>query len=547
MKNLFNSFFRTRQRLKTLVLTLVLAAFIGVLAGCNGEGDSGGQGGDDTGDTNVLMTAFSFLAANNNALDEGVTGIIDGTAIYVFVPEGTDVTSLKATFESSGTSVSVNGVEQISGATGNYFTDPMEYIVHGSDQSTVTYTVTVSNGDTAQFSLTAPDSQAKDFFGVAVAMDSGRAIVGASKEDGGTNDPAMNAGAAYVFELSDATWLPTAALRASDMAISDGFGHALDISGDYAIVGAYQEDGGDGDPSADAGAAYIFERGPSGEWLQQSILHASDAASLDYFGVAVAISGDTAIVGAYQEDGGAGDPETYAGAVYVFELDPSGDWLETTILHASDMLDNNSGDYFGYAVDIDGKTAIVGAYGAIYNDGAAYIFEQDDHGAWNETAILNGSDIGTNNQYRFGYAVAISGNSVVIGTPAKNTGAAYVFQKETDGTWTEQAILTGADASTDDGFGFAVAINGDNIVIGAVGEDGGPGYDIASAGAVYQFTRDTGGNWSQARAFHAPVIKAWDLFGVTVDISDGTIISGSFMADGDLDDPVLNQGMAYIY
>ena len=222
----------------------------------------------------------------------------------------------------------------------------------------------------------ASDLQAGDRFGNSVAISGDYAIVGAMDEDGGAGNPVISAGAAYVFYNNGVSWQEVEILYASDMQALDYFGNSVAISGDYAIVGAYQESGGAGDPVGYAGAAYVFyNNGVS--WQEVEILHASDLQALDHFGYSVAISGDYAIVGARNEDGGAGNPAAEAGAAYVF-YNNGVSWQEVEILHASDL---QADDEFGTSVAISGDYAIVGAYwedgGAgdpAVKAGAAYLF-----------------------------------------------------------------------------------------------------------------------------------------------------------------------------
>ena len=171
--------------------------------------------------------------------------------------------------------------------------------------------------------LHASDLQADDSFGWSVSISGDYAIVGAYVEDGGTGDPASNAGAAYIFErnATSGIWEQKKILHASDLQASDSFGQSVAINGDNAVVGAYFEDGGTSDPASNAGAAYIFERNATSEtWEQKKILHASDLQADDSLGQSVAISNDYAVVGASGEDGGTGDPASNAGAAYVYEL-----------------------------------------------------------------------------------------------------------------------------------------------------------------------------------------------------------------------------------
>ena len=263
-----------------------------------------------------------------------------------------------------------------------------------------------NTGQTVERKIMASDAQTDDYFGATVCLSGDDAIVGAYQEDGGVGDPLSNAGAAYIFSRNlggPDNWGQVAILRSSDAQASDNFGYSVAISGDYAIVSAYQEDGGAGDPLSNAGAAYIFNRDLGGpdNWGQIAILRSSDAQASDNFGYAVSINGDYAIVGAYQEDGGPGDPLSNAGAAYIFYRNQGGsdNWGAVNILKASDA---QALDYFGYAASINGDCTLVGAYqedGGVpsSNAGAAYIFYRNQGGAdnWGEVDILRASDAQT--------------------------------------------------------------------------------------------------------------------------------------------------------
>ncbi len=171
--------------------------------------------------------------------------------------------------------------------------------------------------------LRASDAQAADRFGISVAISRDTALVGARIEAGGPGDLASLAGAAYVFGRNQGgmnNWGEIKKLTASDAQAGDEFGISVAISGDTALVGAFGEDGGPGDPASVAGAAYVFERNQGGmnNWGEVVKFSASDAQADDQFGGSVAISGDTIIVGAVSEDGGPGDPLNRAGAAYMF-------------------------------------------------------------------------------------------------------------------------------------------------------------------------------------------------------------------------------------
>jgi hypothetical protein len=300
-----------------------------------------------------------------------------------------------------------------------------------------------------------------------VSISGETAIVGAQNED----EKGTNSGSAYIFERVGGSWSEKAKLTASDGEDSDYFGNAVSISGDRAIVGAQYED----EKGTNSGSAFIFER-VGGSWSQKAKLTASDGDDLDYFGYSVSISGDTAIVGAHREDQNGAD----VGSAYIFERD-AGSWSELTKLTASDGSD---GDNFGYSVSISGDAAIVGA---IYEDasglysGSAYIFERDG-GSWSEKAKLTASD-GEHFDH-FGNSVSISGDRAIVGAHYEDengpdSGSAYIFERD-GGSWSELTKLTASDGAHSDHFGVSVSISGDTSIVGA-SSDNAPGTDSGSA------------------------------------------------------------------
>ena len=338
----------------------------------------------------------------------------------------------------------------------------------------------------------APDgTQVAARFGHSVAVDAGLAVVGAPLEDdGGIADR----GAAYIFRLTaEQTWELEARLLAPDGAVDDRFGSAVAISGDDVLVGApFRDDAG----IADQGAAYLFRRtDPAiGAWEAITILTAADGAVGDQFGSAVAISGDDALVGApFRDDSGIAD----LGAAYLFRRTaPATDaWAAITTLTAGD---GTAGDRFGSAVALADDDALVGAPfrddAGIADRGAAYLFRRTDPAAdtWEATAILTIAGGAEND--RFGSSVAISGDDALVGAPFRDgpgiadQGAAYLFGR-TDraaDTWEAAMTLTAADGTAFDHFGSAVAIDGDDALVGAPFADT---LGFADSGAAYPFLR----------------------------------------------------------
>ncbi|MEM7310650.1 MAG: FG-GAP repeat protein [Planctomycetota bacterium] len=208
--------------------------------------------------------------------------------------------------------------------------------------------------------LVPSDGQENDAFGIAVGASGDTLLIGSPNDD----DWVDNSGSVYVFEDDGAGWVQTAKLRASDPHYNDGFGSAVAVSGDVALISAWGYDGA----GADSGAVYVFER-QGGEWVETATLIASDASEDDGFGRSVAISGTTALIGATRTDGVAGAD---IGAAYLFE-ELGGTWVETSRIEAFDAAED---DGFGNAVALAGTTALVGVSGAddgASNAGAVYV------------------------------------------------------------------------------------------------------------------------------------------------------------------------------
>lgn len=214
---------------------------------------------------------------------------------------------------------------------------------------------------TQQAKLTAATGWMFDNFGRTVAVDADTVVVGALFHD----DGGSNAGAAWVFARSSSSWTEQAKLVAADPVASHGFGYAVGLDGDRAVIGAHGDAGG----GTNAGAAYVFAAGTGG-WSQQAKLVASDAAASDVFGAAVSIDGKTAVVGTHRDD----DVGTDSGSAYVF-TENDGVWAEQRKLVGGDVA---AGDGFGISVAVHSGTAVIGAHLADTvngtDSGSAYVF-----------------------------------------------------------------------------------------------------------------------------------------------------------------------------
>jgi hypothetical protein len=394
----------------------------------------------------------------------------------------------------------------------------------GTTLATTTLPPTTTTSAPAQDKLTASDRAVGDQFGGAVSISGDTAVIGAPGDDDG--------GSAYVYVYTGGTWVEQAKLVASDGELDDRFGGAVSISGDTAVIGAR----GDDDLASGSGSAYVFIRTGT-TWTQQAKLAASDAAGNDRFGVSVAVGGDTAVIGANGDTFDAANEE-YAGSAYVFTRVGT-TWTQQAKLTPSDRAADTE---FGYSVALSGETAVVGV--GLFDSSsseAAYVFARTGT-TWSQQAKLTAADVAADNQ--FGSSVALSGDTVVIGAhldsdAGSSSGSAYVFAR-TGTTWTQQAKLFAADAATFDQFGNAVAISGDTVLIGASADDNDD-TEIES-GSAYVFTR-AGTTWTQQAKLFAADAAADDRFGesVALDGNSAVIGVGADVVDG------TRTGSAYVF
>ncbi len=395
------------------------------------------------------------------------------------------------------------------------------------DDAAATYPVVIDPTFVQQQRLTANDGAASDLFGVSVALSGDTALIGAIGNG--------VAGAAYVFVRSGSAWTFQQKLTPADGAAGDDFGRSVALSGNTALVGAYRDDIG---VAADRGSAYVFVRSGTA-WSEQQKLTASDGAADDNFGFAVALEGDTALIGSYRNDIAL---EADRGAAYVFARSGAA-WTQQQKLTASDGA---AGDLFGCAVALSGETALVGARSDDFppqlNRGSAYVFVRSGAN-WAEQQKLTASDGVGGDQ--FGTTVALSGDTALVSAPDDdvgadiNKGSAYVFVRS-DTTWTEQQKLTGSDGDTIDEFGNAVALSGDTALIGSQVDDIGI---LENRGSAYVFAR-TGTTWSQRQKIAANDGAEDDLFGAAVALSNDTALVGAHRVDIS---PNTDQGAAYIF
>ncbi|MDX1958056.1 MAG: FG-GAP repeat protein [Leptospiraceae bacterium] len=459
--------------------------------------------------------------------------------------------------------------------------------------------------------LKAPNAGANDNFGFSVSISDDTIVVGATGEDSaqttitnGTsvvdNDTASASGAAYVFRRSGTIWSHEAYLKAPNVEANDEFGNAVAISGDTIVVSARNEDEnittitngtftGNANGAANSGAVYVYKRTGT-TWANEAYLKASNVEAGDQFANSVSISGDTIVVGVTGEDEnvttitngtftGNTNGAASSGAAYVFRRTGT-TWINEAYLKAPNV---DGGDVFGRFVSISGDTIVVGANQEASNQttitngtisvngtgatgaGAAYVFRRNGTTWANEAYLKAPNAEGGDN---FGISVSISGDTIVVGANSEDStqttitngtlvqsndttlnkfiGAAYVF-KRNGSIWTNEAYLKApngeGDTSQGDSFGTSVSISGDLIIVGATGEDSNQktiingtsftqasDHSLTNYGAGYAFKRN-GTIWVHEAYLKPPNLSGGDFFGSTTSISNDTIVVGSWGED----------------
>ncbi|MBS0196292.1 MAG: hypothetical protein JSR77_05995 [Planctomycetes bacterium] len=465
-----------------------------------------------------LFFGYSVALSGDTAVvGASSMGIVNQGSAFVFTRSGTTWTQqalLTATDGASGdgfgSSVALSGDTAVAGA-------PYDDVGANFDQGSAwVFSRVGSTWIGPDLKLLASDGAALDVFGYSAAVSGDTAIVGARTDDVGAS---VDQGSAYVFTRSGTTWTQQAQLTATGGAAGDQFGYSVALSGDTAIVGAWTDDVG---ANGNQGSAYIFTRSGS-TWTQQAQLTATGGVGGDQFGVSVALSGDTAIVGAFNDDVGA---STDQGSAFVFVRSGT-TWTQQAQLIAAGGA---AGDNFGVGVALSGDTAIVGAFsddvGANGDQGSAFVFTRSGT-TWTQQAQLTSTGGAAGD--RFGYSVALSGDTAITGAfnndvgANPNQGAAYVFVR-TGITWTQQAQLTASDGAAGDQFGGGVALSGDTAIVGAYADDMGNNTDQGSA---YVFVR-SGTSWTQQTQLTAADGAAGDSFGGCVALSGDTTVIGAF-------------------
>ena len=328
-----------------------------------------------------------------------------------------------------------------------------------------------------QSKLTSDTAIAGNQFGSILALSGNTAVLG-SKSDN----------SAIVFERTGDDWTETGRLRSENIAAEDVFGYVVAIDGNTAVVGNWKVD-------EQRGSAHIFIR-EADRWTEQGVVEASDGEA-GFFGSALAISGDTIVVGNDRTN-------SNSGSAYVFERH-DGVWSETLKLRAPDEA--GEGERFGASAAVERDRIVIGAsadrFFGVFS-GSTYVFRRGEDGWALEVQLFAGD---RDHHDQFGYSVAISGETILVGAYGDDDylGSAYVFTHqpgtgEHEGTmvWSQEAKLTASDGSPKDRFGLGVAIDGDMVLIGSDQTDVVFDDQDDDSGAVYAYLR-ADGKWREDR------------------------------------------------
>ncbi len=385
--------------------------------------------------------------------------------------------------------------------------------------------------------LLAADGNTGDAFAAAAAATRDVVVLGAPLDD----DRGSSSGAAYIFVRNPVfpeTWTQFQKLVPADGAAGDQFGFAVAITGNTIVVGA---------PfarvPASSGAVYVYTRTGTNIWTMARKVAPNDAANGDEFGAAVSVDADTLAVGSRADD----DLGTGSGGAYVFGRHQGGtnNWgFVRKVL----PTDGAAGDQFGNAISVSGNTLLVGAPLDL-QAGSAYVFSRDQGGTnnWGQaTKLLPADGLSTDH---FGASVGLSGDHAVIGAPMQDqlgndTGAAYVFSRNQGGIglWGQARKLVSPDSLNNDQFGLSVSISGDKVVVGMPFS----GIDNQSKfGSAYLFVQDFGGTnlWGLVQKFDRADSENNDQFGLAVAVGGNTVVVGTRNDD----DRGGDSGSAYIY
>ncbi len=359
--------------------------------------------------------------------------------------------------------------------------------------------------------ILAADGLAKDLFGYSISTNGADVFIGSPRN----GESCQNCGAVYVYAFDGKDWIQKQKLMPEALVERSFFGAAVDVFEDYAVIGAH----GTNDYR---GKIYVYKNNGL-LWELEAELIPDDLQKSDLFGSSVALDGENIVVGAH----GADDNGSRSGAAYFYQKDQDV-WSLVNRVVASN---GGSSDTFAGEVDISGEYAVIGSH-LFANEqgriGSAYVFHLVD-GQWVEEAMLT-SDEPQDWDY-FGVDVVIIQDTIVVGSSFDDdrglqSGSVYVFERYGQ-QWDITSKLVADDGHADDKFGSAIDIFENKIIVGAYLND----TQEQNSGAAYQF-EFYGNVWSQTKKIIPDEGKERGFFGGSVAIFDGVSFVGEIYGDG---------------
>ncbi len=415
--------------------------------------------------------------------------------------------------------------------------------------------------------LGSSDHQPGDNLGISVAISGSFMIAGAwweEVEDIFIPDTTAS-GAAYVYQLQpNGTWMEIQKLVSPHREALGYFGFQVAMDGDYAMVGAFNEDHSN---AFNCGRVYAYHRNANDHWVLDDSLKIEDPGNNDYFGVSVAMAGDYALIGAdghgYDEAGA--NQMNQAGAAYLFKRQANNRWIQIRKFVAPDRA---PGDQFGKNLDIDDDGFVIGAFHkdqgiGEFQLGAAYAIYCDDANC--DLEQVTSVDLeklvapDQNSFEHFAWDAAISGKWIVCGKSGEsdqpggnsgsNTGVAYFFHRENN-QWVGKQKVYAPDFSAFAKFGRAIAMDGPVCVIGAGGEseDANGQHTVSGAGAAYIYELQSDNKWMPVEKVIGTGRGIGDLLGEdAVDVSGSRIVTGAWLADTIAGAEIIDGGAVYLF
>lgn len=368
-------------------------------------------------------------------------------------------------------------------------------------------------------SLTAAEAATDDYFGSCVALDGERALIAAPC----ANVHGARSGAIYAFDTHGSQSLSQ--LGVEDAEVSSAFGSSVAMCGNLALVGKP----GDSQGGEEAGAALLYERDEHGTWQRIAKLTADDARANAEFGLRVALDARFALVGTRYS--------RYTGAVYVFERENHSTWRQSAKLVPQQRAEQ---ECFASSLAIHGNLAVVGAPRDLRGPdgylGTAYVFEHATSTGWRQIAVLT-PPLPTNFE-QFGQSVAIRDKTILVGAPSFGDagGTAYLFRQDDAGAWRIAAQVTSPCAETIDSFGDSVAMNENLIAVAAP-------FEKDASGAVYLFQITGEGPPRHVARLALPGQPFNQLFGIALAMGHDALLVGAPHSDG----RTPKSGAAYLF